>query len=583
MATISGLKWNDVDADGVKDTTEPGLANWTIFLDTNQNGQLDTGETSTTTDANGNYTFTNLAAGTYTVTDVVQSGWEKTFPLPLNSLSLNFGEFGGNLNLNLNGEFRNFGNFSELNGQTIGGVAITVANGLGNDAGTLQLAGTIKSLAIGGQELWLDNIQTNGNDTAFETLTPGLPFPVGTVLDDAGVSITVEPFTLDNGTPINTGFAEVETGGLAGGTGQELQVNNVNLRFDFSPNAPTNGIYAITVGADETVAGINFGNRNVSPVLPTLSISDVSITEGNSGFSTMVFTVNLSTASQQSITVNYATADGTAIAPQDYTATTGTLTFAPNQTSQTIAVQIAGDTIVEPDEIVVVNLTNPTNATIADSQGIGTILNDEALPPVGQVISGTSGADTLAGTAGEDTITGLAGGDRLTGRAGNDTIKGNAGPDLLRGGGGDDTLNGNAGNDTIKGGPGNDTLNGGAGDDSILGGAGDDLLVGGRGTDELTGGNGADAFVYRSLGDAIDTITDFQIGQDLIDLSQIFLNKLNFTSPNPFQDYVQLFQLGSDTVVRIDASGDTTPNDFRFLVVLENTQAANLGASSFVV
>lgn len=77
---------------------------------------------------------------------------------PQESLSLRFGEYGGNLNININGDFRNFQNFADINGATIGGVTISVANGFGNDRGILQLSGTINSFAIGGQELCIDHV-----------------------------------------------------------------------------------------------------------------------------------------------------------------------------------------------------------------------------------------------------------------------------------------------------------------------------------------------------------------------------------------------------------------------------------------
>ena len=73
-------------------------------------------------------------------------------------LTLQFGEFGGNLNVEINGEFVNFGAFSELDGATIGGVNVSVTNGFGNNQGTLKLSGSIDSFAIGGQELWIDNV-----------------------------------------------------------------------------------------------------------------------------------------------------------------------------------------------------------------------------------------------------------------------------------------------------------------------------------------------------------------------------------------------------------------------------------------
>ena len=77
---IRGSKWNDADRDGLRDPAEPAMAGWTVFLDSDSDGQLDDSETSTTTDANGDYAFTHLAPGTYTVAEVNQSGWLQTYP-----------------------------------------------------------------------------------------------------------------------------------------------------------------------------------------------------------------------------------------------------------------------------------------------------------------------------------------------------------------------------------------------------------------------------------------------------------------------------------------------------------------------
>jgi sugar lactone lactonase YvrE len=79
-AEIRGSKWNDLNGNGLRDTGEVGIAGWTVFLDTNQNGVLDAGETSTTTDASGNYAFPGLPAGSYTVAEQLQAGWQQTFP-----------------------------------------------------------------------------------------------------------------------------------------------------------------------------------------------------------------------------------------------------------------------------------------------------------------------------------------------------------------------------------------------------------------------------------------------------------------------------------------------------------------------
>ncbi|BAF99921.1 Calx-beta domain-containing protein [Microcystis aeruginosa] len=110
---------------------------------------------------------------------------------------------------------------------------------------------------------------------------------------------------------------------------------------------------------------------------PFFTISNPTIVENNSGTNNLVFKVTLSTTSTQTITVNYATADDTATAGSDYTATTGTLTFTPGQTSQDIIISVNGDTAIEPDETFLINLSNPSNALITDNQGLGTITNDD--------------------------------------------------------------------------------------------------------------------------------------------------------------------------------------------------------------
>ena len=113
---------------------------------------------------------------------------------------------------------------------------------------------------------------------------------------------------------------------------------------------------------------------------PTISISDASVVEGNSGTKLMSFTVSLSNSSGAGLWVNYNTANGTATTSnKDYVATSGTLYFAPGQTTKTITVNIQGDTKKEKNEKFYVNLSGAVGATIADGQGVGTILNDDGV------------------------------------------------------------------------------------------------------------------------------------------------------------------------------------------------------------
>lgn len=112
--------------------------------------------------------------------------------------------------------------------------------------------------------------------------------------------------------------------------------------------------------------------------IPTISVNDASVTEGNAGTRSVTFNVTLSNPSFQSIFVTLATSDGTAAAGSDYVAKSSSFTFSPSQVATTFNVIVNGDTTSEPNESFFVNLTNPTNATIARSQGIGTIVDDDA-------------------------------------------------------------------------------------------------------------------------------------------------------------------------------------------------------------
>ncbi len=127
---------------------------------------------------------------------------------------------------------------------------------------------------------------------------------------------------------------------------------------------------------------------------PALSISDVTLNEGNSGTSNFDFIVTLSPASDETVTVNYATTDGTANAPGDYTAIPSTqLTFNPGETVKTISISVNGDTVIEPNETFTVKLIGATNANILDAQGVGTITNDDgANVVISQVYGGGSNA-----------------------------------------------------------------------------------------------------------------------------------------------------------------------------------------------
>jgi subtilisin-like proprotein convertase family protein len=187
------------------------------------------------------------------------------------------------------------------------------------------------------------------------------------------------------------------------GTGTTDGTGKFSIQGTFSSAGPKT-VYAFAtddVGLTGMPAKLNITVVNVTP---KASITDVSQEEGNSGTTAYTFDVTLDTASSNPTTIKWATANGSATSGSDYTAGSGTLTFAPGEVTKQITVSVNGDTSVEGNETFTVNLSNPTNATIADGQGVGTIVNDDlGTPPTISVSDvatseGNSGVKALAFT-----------------------------------------------------------------------------------------------------------------------------------------------------------------------------------------
>ncbi len=161
------------------------------------------------------------------------------------------------------------------------------------------------------------------------------------------------------------GRSIVSLAGLAS-AGQSIQ-----LRWDMS----TDGCGGTSFGwyVDDVTVYACLPTAN-----PTITIDNVSVTEGNSGTTPATFTVTLSHASTKTITMKHKTNNGTAKSELDYIKNTeSTLTFPPLSSSASIVVSVIGETVVEGNETFFVDLSKPTNATIADNQGQGTITNDD--------------------------------------------------------------------------------------------------------------------------------------------------------------------------------------------------------------
>lgn len=136
---------------------------------------------------------------------------------------------------------------------------------------------------------------------------------------------------------------------------------------------PVNGVFARSAAVGTIL------NDDNQPTQPAIRVSDAFLREGNTGTTSARFLVSLDSASTQNVTVNFSTANLTALTPADYLATSGIVTFAPGNTLQTINVSVVGDTLVEADETFRLNFVNPLNATLIKNSGLGTIINDDGL------------------------------------------------------------------------------------------------------------------------------------------------------------------------------------------------------------
>ena len=140
-----------------------------------------------------------------------------------------------------------------------------------------------------------------------------------------------------------------------------------NETFTLNLSAPTGGGAIVTASATATITSIN-----------CVGMADAAVPEGNSGVNNATFNVTVSAAQATPVTVQFATANGTATAGSDYMASNGTVSFAANETSKTITIPILGDTQVEPNETILVNFSTPTGALLVDNQAVVTIIDDDA-------------------------------------------------------------------------------------------------------------------------------------------------------------------------------------------------------------
>ncbi len=202
--------------------------------------------------------------------------------------------------------------------------------------------------------------------------------------------------------------------------------------------------------------------------------------------------------------------------------------------------------------------------------------NDTLLGSFGlDTVSGGSGNDSLHGGADNDLLQGDLGLDTLNGSNGNDTLFGGGDNDTLLGANNDDSLDGGTGNDSVNGGAGNDTVLGGDGDDLVFGVSGNDRLIGGLGNDTLTGSTGIDAFVFSTTAEGVDTITDFTLATDVIDLTILF--GVGVVNAGNLSQFIQTSTSGvADSFLAVDANGLTGGLSFTIIAQVNGVTATQL-------
>ena len=237
---------------------------------------------------------------------------------------------------------------------------------------------------------------------AYEVQTPFPSFSIDDVTQSEGNSGTTDfVFTV---TKTGAGAAGVDfttVDGTATTADNDYQPNSGTLNFASGDGTQT---IIVKVNGDTNVESneaftVNLSNASDATIpdadgtgtiqnddvpLPSLSIDDVTQTEGNAGTTAFTFTVTKTGADAAS--VDFDTQDGTAEDASDYASNSGTLTFASGDATMQITVLVNGDTTPEVDEVFTVQLSNPSNATITDGEGLGTITNDDESVSAGQLI-----------------------------------------------------------------------------------------------------------------------------------------------------------------------------------------------------
>jgi Ca2+-binding RTX toxin-like protein len=423
-------------------------------------------------------------------------------------------------------------------------------------------------------------IGTNGSRSV--TLT-GSPSKINAALL-AGISYTP---------PLNaTGSQSLEIKVNDQGQGGSPLETTKSIAFDISPvaDAPSlNGNGFINVGQSATLAEL-FAGKFSDPDLASPAIAGFAITSNPA-------TVAQGSWQYQTAGTTVWTPIGSLTPNQVLTLSSSTLIrFTPTVgfigTPPVLGVKAIDSTLTVANGTIITPTTNQL-ALYSNGQSIVTGRTATALAPIVFRTGGLNITSTKTGAEANETLYASKSDDFIDGGEGDDWIGGGGCDFLIQLSGrflwdrdGNDQFNGGAGNDELYGYGGNDSLVGGTGNDRLDGGRGNDILIGGTGLDTLVGDSGIDTFTINAIGEGLDTILDFEVGIDLIDLRGIFAGSA-FAGTSTFaryQQFVTIAQSGTaDSLVNIDSDGLGSGTAQTTLFELIGVTAASITSESFII
>jgi len=619
LPSIRGMKFHDVNGDGIHDLDEPGLSGWTIYIDANNNEALDGGELSTITladdpytndvDEIGTYFFEGIESGTHVLREESQSGWEQIAPVSYN-LTVGAGDSFTDIN---------FANRFLVSQPAVLGAGPGADDGAADTflvirSGDLIEVSVNSSLFIRKPLAEVSGLMINGSDdddTLIVDFSNGSPVPSGGI-SFAGMGETTGGDTL----VLQGGASDIVQHDFTNSSDGSVTVDGSVISYSglepISDNLTvTDRIF--TFGAADDVVTL----ANKLPQQDEFVYDGLMILSSVSSSETVIFSTPTSSLSIKlgdgadqltvdlmdygfmgtSLTLNGESGDDRieALAVDvrfKINGSAGNDTLTGSQGDDTLnggsgADQLVGgrgndklhgqggsldtlsggpgdDTLDGGDGYDHISESANVSFSVTNSTltGLGndTLINIQLAQLFGGSSDNTIDASAFSGRA---FLNGLGGDDTLTGGAGYDRLFGGAGRDLIVGGDKDDVLRGQGGNyDTLIGGAGNDKLNGGAGHDILIGGGGDDVLTGESGDDTLDGGAGTDRLYERANVDM--TLTDASLSgglgsDDLTSIETAYLkggNSNNRLDASAFSGDVTLIGVGGADTLRGGSGND---------------------------